>query len=1269
VSGGKESTFSSGEGSIDGGAQHLVVARFQFSLKYCRMMKNAALLLAALLATAGAAAAQSTAEVVRGRVTTDSGKTVIGATVVVTRGPDRLSQNTTTDSSGNYSVRFDPGTGDYLVYVAFTGLKSARRRVQRQGTEREIVANFVLAVDVTLLAAQKVTADRPVRASNSINPSQPETGSSEKFSDGVNGAISPTIAGDLNAIAGTLPNVTLTPTGISILGSDPASTLTTLNGMNLPGGSIPRAARTETRVTGTTYDATRGGFTGANVDVRLGPGSRSYERQNGFVTFDPRSLQYTDPTTRSLGNTSGGVRASFGADGELIRRAVTYNVAIDLARSTADAATLLDADAEALLRAGASPDSVARIIALSTPLGLLTGSSIPSNRQHTGVTWLGRLDDTRDTLNARTLTTYAGYTKDGALNFTPLVAPSASGERTTRTLGAQLILDDFLGPGRRILTETRFGVSGVRNQTTPYTSVPGVSVLVRSAESGTSGVSDVTGVTLGGASFLANEETRWTAEGANETIWNAGGRRHRFKTMLWGRADGLHQIGSGNRLGTFSFNSVEDFAANRPSGFSRTLQQPDASGSAWNTAAAFSHQWAPTRFFSLIYGARAEANGFGDKPPVNPALEQALGVRTGVAPTMIHVSPRLGFSYTYNRDRDNGSGSSFTPVGHYFRSVTGTLRGGIGEFRDLLRPNVLADASAATGLTGGTTSLSCVGSAVPIPDWTRFASDPTAIPTKCLDGSGVLAERAPSVTLIDRGYDVPRSWRASLDWTTSIRSWVIRANTLGSYDLSQPGVVDANFAGSPKLTLGAEGDRPVFVSQAGIDPNTGAVSATEARRSSQYGRVAERVSDLKGYGGQFTFGVAPDPFKFRARYALFTSFGYTVQETKRQYRGFDGAAFGDPRTIEWAPGPQDARHIFVLSGGFSAPHLGTITGFSRIQSGLPFTPIVQGDVNGDGRSGDRAFIPDPAHESDPLLASQLSAVMTSGSEAARECLLANVGRAPARNGCRGPWTQSFSLQWTPQLPAKIQRRVRANLYLQNVLAGVDQLVHGADDLRGWGSPATPDPTLLVPRGFDATAKRFKYDVNARFADTRPGHTLFRDPFRLVLDFSMDFSVDYDLQQLRRAVEPVKGPEGWIRRGADSLTAFYLANTSDIHKVLLAESDSLFLSGAQMAALRRADSLYSTRVRAIYVPLGQFLAAGHGGAGKAELDSVQATQKAYWKIFWEQPEVADSIVTPSQRELIPLFKSMLAVPKEQREKSQYMFGRPVTLVDRPRAGQP
>jgi hypothetical protein len=209
----------------------------------------------------------------------------------------------------------------------------------------------------------------------------------------------------------------------------------------------------------------------------------------------------------------------------------------------------------------------------------------------------------------------------------------------------------------------------------------------------------------------------------------------------------------------------------------------------------------------------------------------------------------------------------------------------------------------------------------------------------------------------------------------------------------------------------------------------------------------------------------------------------------------------------------------------------------------------------------------------------------------------------------------------------------------------------------------------VPRGFDATSNRFLYDVNARFADTRPANTVLRNPFRIVIDVSLNLSTDYDLQQLRRAIEPVKGPEGWIRRGADSLAAFYISNTSDIHKALLAESDSLFLSASQLAALRRADSVFSSRVRAVYVPLGEFLSRGNGGAGKAELDSVVATQKAYWKIFWQQPEIADSIITPVQRELIPLMKNLLSVPKENREHSQFMFGRPVTLIDKPQPAKP
>jgi hypothetical protein len=1212
------------------------------------------------LANSPLEAQDSSADVIRGRIVDDSLHPIV-ATIMVTRGPDRLTLQASTDSAGNFRVRFEQGTGDYLVYVSAPGFLSARRRVQRQTDEHELVANFTLSrAPIATLDTVMVTGKKPERADNSIGPNHPETGSSEKWQDGVNGQVPPTVAGDLSAIAGTMSNITTTGSGPALLGSGSASNLYTLNGMGFAASTIPRAARSQIRVTGATFDATRGGFSGANVDVQLGPGDRNYQRRNAFLTLDPRYLQFTDAAGRALGATSGGARGSVGADGELVREAVSYNVALDVARSVSEPATLANADAGALLSAGISPDTVARLVAIATPLGVpLVTSGAPTSQEHSAITWLGRLDDTRDSLDTRALTTYAGFTRDGALGLSVLSAPSAASERRERTLGTQLTLGLYVGPGRRTLNETRVALSGIRADVAPYQTLPGATVRVRSDN--VSPGTDITSLLLGGASFLSTRESKWTLEGGNETDWNVHGRTHRFKALVWGRVDGLRDHGFSNGLGSFFFNSIDDFNAGRASSFSRTLSQPSRQGRVWNSAAALAHSFAPSRYFSLIYGARLEVDGFGSKPERNTALEQALGVQTGTAPMRVHASPRIGFTYTYNRDNDNGPGVAMNRVGTFFRNTSGTLNGGIGEFRDLLQPGMLADAAASTGLPGTTSVLHCVGAGVPIPNWSLFATDPNSIPTQCVNGSGILSERGPAVALIDPSYDVPRTWRASLDWNTSIGSWLFRVATLASYDLSQPGVVDANFSGLNRLTLADEGNRPVFVSEASIDPASGAVSAAESRKSDQYGRVGVRVSDLRGYGGQLNVGLSPDVLRFGNGWSFYGSIAYTLQATRRQYRGFDGAAFGDPRRVEWAAGPNDARHILVLSGGFATAKTGTVTLFARAQSGLPFTPLVQGDVNGDGRTGDRAYIPDPQAATDANLAARLRALLSDGSGTARSCLRANLGRVAPINGCRGPWTESLNIQWRPPTPARWGYRVAPNIYLQNVLAGVDQLLHG-NRLRGWGSTGMLDPTLLVPRGFDAANKRFNYDLNPRFAETRPSRTLLRNPFRFVIDFSFDLSTNYDLQQLRRAIEPVKGPTGWRRRTADSLTAFYLRNTSDLYKLLIDQSDSLFLSRTQIAALEAADSVYSARVREIYAPLGEFLARGQGGAGRAQLDSVKATAKQYWKIFWEQPEIAAAIVTPSQRELLPIFKNMLLTPAKQRETARWFFGYSVTPSD-------
>lgn len=577
-------------------------------------------LIVALVARPLTAGAQTAADLVRGRVIDDSSRAVSGATVNITRGPDRLLQTVKTDSAGHFSSRFENGTGDYLVHVDAIGLKAARRRIQRTANERELVADFTLGRDLTTLATVKVKANKPVRANADVSMYNPETGASESWSGGVKDQVTPTLAGDLNAIAGTLPGVTITSSGPSMLGSPSSSNLTTLNGMALATGALPRAARTDTRVTGATFDPTRGGFAGANIDVRLAAGDRNYQQRNAFFTLDAPQLQSTDAVGRSLGLINNGFRGSLGADGELIRETLTYNVAVDVSRTASNPASLLRADANAWRRAGVSPDSVARLLQLANVAGIAVGGNgIPSARVTNAFSYLGRFDDVRDSLRTLTLTTYASSHASGALSAGPLVTPGAGGKSSDRSIGGQFVSSAFIGTGHFVLMENKIAASRVRSESSPYQALPGVSVLVRSSSD--AAINDVASLTLGGNPWLATNDAKWILEGSNETSWNARGSKHRFKSQVWARVDGLQQDGILNSVGQYAFNSLADFQANRPSSYARTLTQPTRSATTYNGALALAHQWNKSRWFSMLYGARVEANAFGNAPPVNALID------------------------------------------------------------------------------------------------------------------------------------------------------------------------------------------------------------------------------------------------------------------------------------------------------------------------------------------------------------------------------------------------------------------------------------------------------------------------------------------------------------------------------------------------------------------------------------------------------------------------------------------------------------------------
>jgi hypothetical protein len=1216
--------------------------------------------LAAVLWSSGASA--QNAETIRGRVTSDSGKALTGATVIITRGPDRLVQQGVTSDSGTYRITFENGTGDYLVAIQATGYKPARRRVTRIGTEREFVADFVLSSNVVSLEAIKIQANKPVRATTGVSPTQQDAGSSERFNEGVVGGVPPSAAGDITTTVSTIPGTVMGNGGLSMLGASASSNLTTLNGMAMGAGSIPRAARVDTRVTGATYDATRGGFSGANVDVRLGGGSRDFQNRSVFATFDGAALQSTDAIGRALGATNTNWRASAGMDGEAVRNALTYNVAVDASRSTRARPDLTAADPLAYRLSGIALDSVQRIRTLAPSAGLpLAATGAPAGVRRDALSAIARFDDTRDSTRSHSLTMYLNESRGDNEGTSVLSAPSSGAARTDRAAGGIWSLGHWSGPGFSTYRVTRLNASTTLARTAPYSAQPAVDVLVRTLADANADDAGVASLSLGGRGADEQNSTRWTTEANHEFLRNIRGRRHQVRAIVWGRADGLEQSGGATVNGRYSFASLADLAASRPSSYTRTLTNPDRRAAVWNAATAISHTYNPSRYFSLLYGARLEANGLFTEPARNTALEQTLNVTTGGVGPALHVSPRVGFMYTFNKAARNGGGMSMNGYGTWYRFPTGVLRGGIGEFRDLWRPDAIADAAARTGLAGSTLALTCIGAAVPPGDWSLASS--VSRPTQCRDGSGALAERAPSVSLLGRSYDAPRSWRANLDYNTTRWQLMLRTSLLATYDLNQSSLVDANFGGAPRFTLASEGNRPVFVSPGAIDAASGSVSAAESRVSNAYGRVGVLSSDLRGRGAQFTVGLGPDRFNRFWRNWPFWSVNYTVQRVERQTRGFDGAAAGDPRTVEWAPAWSDARHVWLLQAGHQGK-LGTVSVFARLQSGLPFTPLVQGDVNGDGRSGDRAFVPNPAATTDANLASGLRALQTTGSDIAKACLATSMAAPLSRNECRGPWTRTLNLTWSPPINYGTKsccNRVNMTVFASNVLGGLDQLVHGANNMRGWGGVATPDATLLIPRGFDAQAKAFRYDVNPRFGETRPSRTTWREPFRLTIDMNVRLHVDYDVQELRRALEPVRMNGRYERRGTDSLLTRYLRETSSIHRALVYEADSLFLRPDQIAKLQQLDSTFAEQVRAIYRPLAEYLVTVPGGRASAEaLAKAKSTQDAYWEAFWKQPEIAATVLDSRQIDLMPLLKDMMTVPQGNRKTNRYFFGSNVTL---------
>ncbi len=1188
------------------------------------------------------------ADVIRGTVSNDSGRVMPGVTVIATMAPDLTVRRAVTDSAGRYELRFDPGTGDYLVYAAELGYRTFRRRVQRPPSG-PIVVDIRLVRQATTLAGVRTTATRPrvIPDFGRIDdPAASQAGPSR-----LTAAIPAADAGDLTAVAATLPGVTVGPDGSLVAFGVPGQVSKTYNGMTFAGGSIPGDARAAISFTSSAYDPSIGGFGAGQVNIEMAQGARVAEAF-GRLILDSPALQFGESRSglqRGVTN----VQFSGDADGPVGDHNLWYNTGIEARRRTTSATSLLDASATATELAGASLDSLVRLEQTASALGIpLTTGGIPSTNETESISFIGRLDHYRDPQRYRKLWTNAvSLTAFGALSHASspgigLTTAPAFGSQSRSGTGQ--VIGQWLHQQEDFASALTTSVSATSRSNAPYLQLPAAQVLVGSDLGDSTPV--VTAISLGGSPRASSSNAQ-----SNETVGSIkfyAGSANQIKIYMRSLLDRAEASSATNALGTFSYASLADFEANRPSAFTRNLSSPAVSAFAWRGALAMGDIWRVTPSLQLEPGVRLEGEHVFSAPSENPRVAATFGVSNSFMPNRLHVSPRLGFAWRRLGSLLSGSSGS-DGIGRITFPTGGMLSGGIGEFRNELSTASLLGPMSSTGLGGAAAQIACIAASVPPPDWPTY-DDATNIPVACAAGaSAALIDTHPDVELFDRSFDLARSWRGDLQWGSALGWLRYSLDATYSHNIDQPGVVDLNFAGQPRFTLSNEGDRPVFVSTDAIDGATGAVSPTESRRSSEFARVLDRVSDIQSTARQLTLRLTPATPAFSN--FVFSTW-YTLGDVTQRVRGFDGTTFGSPSARQRERSPFDVRHTINVQTGYRFPHGIGASLFWTIRSGYPYTPMVLEDINGDGLANDRAFVFDPAIVSDSTLARGMSALLAGAPSQARSCLLDQLNEPAAPESCRGPWTATMNAAISTSYFHFLDgREGTASISLTNVLGGLDQLIHGANHLRGWGSPAIPDQTLYTVRGFDPTTRAFEYDVNPRFGSTRSSQTTLRVPFRLTMNVRVELGSPIRAREFQRFLEVDPIRKNTARAPIDSLANRLSEEVGSGYELLLYRRDSLLLTSEQIAALQRADTAYIRKALRVWRPIAVYIDEHHGPGDVQEI--VRRTDRArpvVWAIQRGELPTMMAILSPAQRVLATQMLQELIHSKEHPPPFAHIF---------------
>ncbi len=1163
-------------------------------------------------------------DVIRGKVTNYEGLPLAQVRVTATSIPGNVTREARSNDQGNFQIAFPGGQGDYIMGYARIGYVFRQFEIKRVADEDVLVADARL--NVIQLDTVVTTATNRQRV-NRREVTQDVSGTERQVA---NTNLPPELQGDVAAMAASLPGVLLVPgldgaaDGFSVMGLGADQNSVTLNGAPFGANGLPRDASISSSLTTSSYDVSRGGFSGGNLNIRSGSGSNFRTRGSSLVVNAPQ-LMWSDRAAQALGTEYTNLSWGGVASGPISLNKSFYNVSYQLGRQSRDNQTLLTTNALGLETSGVAYDSVSRFVGILAQRGVPTQSGpLHTSRISDNGSVFGSVDYNPPSSaqgHAFNLTFNGNWARQSPVSGSATQLASASGDRGNWGGGMQGRHSGYL---RMMLSETSVGLNTSRDHGSPYLALPAGRVRVNSIfDDGASGVQLLA---FGGSQGLSSRSRSINGSAQNTLSWFDDANKHRLKLTTELQYSASAQDQSSNLLGSFTYNSLADLEAGVPASFTRTLVARQRSTGMFTGSASIGDSYRRTPDLQIQYGLRMDASRYTTTPGYNQLVDATFGRRNDEVPSPITFSPRIGFSWT------TGSSNEIAAFFGAARTPRAVVRGGIGVFTNSSGAGMIGAALDNTGLPSGAQQIVCVGPAVPLPDWTRYAADLGGIPDQCADGTAgsVFSNASPSVTLFSPDFTPQRTVRSNLSWNGSILDARFTTSVEGTYSLNfnQQRSVDLNF--TPVVRFSLDDGRPVYVLPTSIVATTGSIASRDARISPAFNRVSEVRSDIQSRTTQLSVRLSPI---VRTPNAFGWSAAYTFSHIREQVSGFSSTA-GNPLLVEWASSGQGPHQLTynLRYSFFNAVHVNWNGSF---RSGSRYTPTIAGDVNGDGYSNDRAFLYVASATTDSSLAAGMRDLLASTSGAAHRCLESQLGTIAARNSCKGPWSSTASLQVTlDRAKFRMPQRASISFSLSNPVGAADLLVNGSSSLKGWGMSSSPDASLLYVRGFDATTGRYRYEVNQRFGATRPQLMAFRSPVVLTASMRFDLGQTREHQQLLQQLDNGRTQSG-SRMPEQAFRNMGNSGVPNPMATILRQQDSLRLTSAQADSIASMNRRYQYRTDSLWTPVAKYLVAlPVEYAGGEAFDRYLRARKVQVDMLIAAAPTIRALLTEEQRRKLP-----------------------------------